>query len=232
VALGRAQLEIALSSRFGLRHRNSAAAAAESFRAALAVDPEEANARNDLARAELLTGRTAAAVSGFGAAAALDPAGVASFNVSVAVRVAVAQGAYVVFVVTYLGLLLISATDGRPGTGDPADVDPSGSLLSRAAGLLVAAALGVALTWRLLGPWRSLEPGLRPVVLRRVRRDPWLAAGTGALLLCPLLLLGFTVVPRGTQDSLVSAALVVALAARLLVWISGRRARRADERGR
>jgi hypothetical protein len=195
-------------------------AAAAEFREALRINPEDAVARNDLARTELLAGRYAAAVAGFGEAAALDPMVVPSGNVAVAVRAAVAGGAYAVFVVGYIGVRLLAAagSTGFPGNGR--------GVAMRLAALLFAVGVVLLLGWRLIGPWRRLDAGLRPAVLRRLRQDGWLGASVLLLGLCPLLLLAAAGTPAGAQIPLLSSAVVAALVARVAVWVSAHRARR------
>jgi tetratricopeptide (TPR) repeat protein len=197
---------LGMAARACKRHEEADAA----FRAALAIDPQNSVAHNELARLRLrrskLAGATALAdaAGGFTNAVRANPrADVSRRNLDLVVRVFLARVSYLIFLDAYLA--------GRGLAG-------SGSVAARLAPVVLLA-VPAQFAWRFV---RRLSPDLRRHV-RRVLLSRALLIPAVLQAVAIALLLAAVVVPRDARSVAAGAAAAAAAVARLYLFVYAQR---------
>lgn len=197
---------LGMAARACKRHEEADAA----FRAALAIDPQNSVAHNELARLRLrrskLAGATALAdaAGGFTNAVRANPrADVSRRNLDLVVRVFLARVSYLIFLDAYLA--------GRGLAG-------SGSVAARLAPVVLLA-VPAQFAWRFV---RRLSPDLRRHV-RRVLLSRALLMPAVLQAVAIALLLAAVVVPRDARSFAAGAAAAAAAVARLYLFVYAQR---------
>jgi Flp pilus assembly protein TadD len=197
--------------------------AEEAYRRALAIDPQNAPAINDLARISLGRGSHADAAGGFRNALATDPSQRAARRNLEVVLQRVARP-------FSLAVWIVCVVLARVVAGDGAQV----GAVTRGACVGGFAICAGILVVRVGGFLRQLTPDLRRFYVSMLRRDQRLKAGVGLHLLSLVLLLVAAATPASGTYVCLSLAAISALAgrfaffrgARLLPFERGRRGRR------
>lgn len=183
------------------------AEAEAAYRAALELDPNSAGAHHLLAslRMHRTLGPTAlaAATAGFATALATDPKAHASRrSLDLAVHTFLGRAAYGLFAVAYLSQLFV--------VGD--------SVPTRAVPLLMLCLPAVFV----VGFVGQLEPRVRKFLLRTLGQ-PVVLAAVGLEAACVLLMLATALAPQGIRPPLAALAAILALLARLALFLTSRR---------
>jgi tetratricopeptide (TPR) repeat protein len=186
---------------------NDRKGAQQAFERALAIDPQNSAAINGIARLRLRdSGRfgtrgLAAAATGFSSAVRADPTQHVSVrNLEIVLRAFLSRSAYWLFVAVWIA----RAVQHSPGS-------------SRiAAGVLIAVPLAVT-GWFL----RSIDAAPRRHLWTLLRRDPALSAAIGLELIAVGVAVAVIISGRGNW---LTGAAIAALLARVLVYVSRRRA--------
>jgi tetratricopeptide (TPR) repeat protein len=198
---------IALGS--ALAARGSRQPAADAFQRVLARDPDNVVAHNELARmrmhrSSLLPGRLAAAADGFSDALRSDPrAEVSRRNLDLVVRVFLARGAYLLFIVAWIAQW--AASDGASETER----------------IVIVALVAVPLLFTVRFVV-SVSPPLRRYLLDSIRRERAMAAA----ILCELVAIGLLIAGVFSRSSVeFVAAAAIAIVARVLLYVNRRQFR-------
>jgi Flp pilus assembly protein TadD len=184
------------------------------YRRALAIDPQNAAAINDLARISLGRGAHADAAGGFRNALATDPSQrAARRNLEVVLQRVARPFSLSVWIACFVLARVVSSSDGN------------GTHVSAAARALCVVGFGVCagiLVVRVGGFLRELAPDLRRFYLSMLRRDRRLASGAALHLLSLLLLLAAAATPAGGTYLCLTLAAFAALAGRFAFFRGGR----------